>query len=110
MGSRGLSALGGVWGSAPTFFASLACFDKLSDEAAQIQSARMLRADRAARFRHEARRVAEREEARAPSRLGLVRVHRESIVTEAAGMRHVMRHPAQAAAGPAVMHVEHQRR
>ncbi len=64
----------------------------------------------AARLRHRAGRVAEREEPRPPPRLGLVGVDREALVVAAAGMGDVMGQAAQAAAGPAVVDVEHQRR
>ena len=76
----------------------------------QIERARSLPRRRRRRLGHRPGRVAEREEARAPARLGLVRVHREAVVVPPAGMGDVMGQAAEAAAGPAIVHIEHQRR
>ncbi len=59
---------------------------------------------------HGPRRVAELEKPRDSAALGLVGVDRESIVTSAAGMRHVIRAPADRAPRPGVHNIENQRR
>src|SRR5271155_587643 len=64
----------------------------------------------ALRLRRSSRRVTERKKPLPPPRLRLVRVHRIGLVIAASRMRHMVRGPAQAAPGPAVVDVEYQRR